>query len=264
MNIQILKSIVFSPTGTTRKIVECIAAGLKIPSMDLIDLTKPILHKADSPDRDCLTLIGVPVYGGRVPPIALKRLSRFTGNGGPAAIVVVYGNRAFEDALLELRDFASDHGYQPVSGAAFIGEHSFSTAEKPIAAKRPDADDCKKAKEFGQRLRIKLSKIPIMADQPLLRVPGGVPYRQFTPPKASPVTNETLCIKCGACAEGCTTGAIQIDNSILTDSSKCIACCACVKVCPTEARQINDKHLIMIAEWLHDNCQTPKSPEFFW
>lgn len=100
--------------------------------------------------RDALTVIAVPVYGGRVAPVALQRLKRLRGINAPAILITVYGNRDYEDALLELRDTAVELGFMPLSAAAFIGEHSYSTPARPIAAGRPDASDLQKAECFGQ------------------------------------------------------------------------------------------------------------------
>lgn len=97
-----------------------------------------------------LCVIVTPVYGGRVPALALQRLQRLKGNGAPAILVVVYGNRDYEDALLELRDTAISLGFVPLTAGAFIGEHSYSTPELPIAAGRPDTDDLQQAREFGK------------------------------------------------------------------------------------------------------------------
>jgi len=41
--------------------------------------------------NDELTIIGTPVYAGRVPPEAVRRLRRIKGNNTPAVVVVVYG-----------------------------------------------------------------------------------------------------------------------------------------------------------------------------
>ena len=52
--------------------------------------------------NNVLSIIGVPVYGGRVPVEAISRLQRLKANNTPAVIVVVYGNRDYNDAILEL------------------------------------------------------------------------------------------------------------------------------------------------------------------
>ena len=68
-----------------------------------------------------LCVIAVPVYGGRVAATALQRLQRLKGNGSSAILVVVYGNRDYEDALLELRDTTVQLGFVPLTAGAFIG-----------------------------------------------------------------------------------------------------------------------------------------------
>lgn len=47
------------------------------------------------------------------------------------------------------------------------------------------------------------------------------------------------CIRCGACVDACTHGAISLsDDLIVTDDALCRVCGDCTKVCQTEARQI--------------------------
>ena len=53
--------------------------------------------------KDSLTILAAPVYGGRVAPIALQRMKRLKGTNAPVILVAVYGNRDYEDALVELR-----------------------------------------------------------------------------------------------------------------------------------------------------------------
>ena len=100
-----IKLLYFSPTGTTRKVLESIAKGITDRIVEHIDLTMPENgQKPVPPFKDEIVLIGVPVYGGRVPVEAIKRLQRITANKTLAIPVVVYGNREFEDALLELKN----------------------------------------------------------------------------------------------------------------------------------------------------------------
>jgi hypothetical protein len=156
MDFNSAKLIYFSPTQTTRKVIEGISQGLQAADIDHIDLT---LSDAEIQKRsiinDDLAVIGAPVYSGRLPSVAISRLRKLNGNGAPAVIVVVYGNRAYEDALLELRDVAIEVGFKPIAAGAFIGEHSFSTSVTPIAAGRPDVEDFGKANAFGEMIREK-------------------------------------------------------------------------------------------------------------
>jgi len=253
--------IYFSPTGTTKKIVEGIAAGLGAGAPGHINLTLPSFRTAAMEIQQGLSIIGVPVYAGRVPEETVRRLGSIRGDRTPAVLVVVYGNRAYDDALLELRDLSVKQGFLPVAGCTFIGEHSFATVDVPIANGRPDEDDLKRAGEFGGLIRKKLSAGH--PDQPL-HVPGNFPYKERSGlGNISPVTREDLCILCGTCASLCPAGAITVDEAVSTDRSACIRCCACVKNCPSAARAMEEPSVRTIAEWLSTSFRDRKEPEFF-
>ena len=87
--------------------------------------------------EDELLVVGVPVYMGRVPELLMEWLHAVKASGSPAVSVVVYGNRAFEDSLIELEDILTERGCISIAGAAYIGEHSFSSPETPIAERCP-------------------------------------------------------------------------------------------------------------------------------
>ena len=141
--------VFFSPTHTSAKIARAVGDGIGMGRRMETDLT---LDESADPIEitNALTVIAAPVYGGRVAPVALKRLKRLKGNNAPAILIAVYGNRDYEDALIELRDTAVELGFTPLSAGAFIGEHSYSTTNMPIAAGRPDASDLQIAFQFGQ------------------------------------------------------------------------------------------------------------------
>ena len=121
MDIASAALIYFSPTRTTRKIIESIAQGVRIPRVEHVDLTPPeALTRKYAGMHDELAIIGSPVYGGRLPTEMVSRFRRLKGNGTPAVIVAVYGNRAYEDALLELRNLALEAGFNPVAAGAFF------------------------------------------------------------------------------------------------------------------------------------------------
>lgn len=266
MDIKSLKLIYFSPTKTTQKILEGIAEGIAPDSVQHIDLSPPDASTQTFEEmHDEFVIVGVPVYSGRVPLEAKKRLQRLKANNTPAAVVVVYGNREFEDALLELKNLASEAGFIPVAGGAFIGEHSFSNEATPIAVGRPDAEDLKKAKEFGKLIGNRMTSIHTLDEISLVAVPGAFPHRERgNPSKISPITRKTLCTTCGTCATVCPTAAITVNDSVITDATLCILCCACIKNCPTGARVMEEPHVKQIAEWLHENYSDRKEPEIFF
>lgn len=145
----------FSPTRTSKQVGEAIVRGTGLTNVVTTNLT---LHAAevDIPENT-LTLIAVPVYGGKVAPLAMERLQGIRASGSPVVLVVVYGNRAYEKALIELDAFASAQGFKVIAGATFVGEHSYSTEQNPIAPGRPDANDLQYAEEFGAKIRTKIN-----------------------------------------------------------------------------------------------------------
>jgi ferredoxin len=262
MNIKSVKLIYFSPTKTTKLILEGIAQGIQVERMDHLDLTPPAAKTQEFGEvQDELVIIGAPVYGGRVALEAVKRVHRLKGNQTPAVIVVVYGNRAYEDALLELKNLTVEAGFITVAGGAFIGEHSHSNEATPIACGRPDVEDLKKAREFGMLIRKKMRDINFSNEVPPLLVPGNFPYKERrNRPKVSPITQETVCTLCGTCASVCPTGAITVSHSVMTDSDECISCCSCIKNCPAQARVFEAPEIKEIAERLSKNCRDRKEP----
>ncbi len=265
MPLTTVKLVYFSPTETTKKVLESIANGIQANKIEHLDLTrKSKLKETDNAAEKELAIIGVPVYGGRVPLVAIERLKQLKAEHTPAVLVVVYGNREYEDALVELRDLVSENGFIPIAGAAFIGEHSFSTEETPIADGRPDEIDLEKAESFGKDINSVLEQFYQNNNTSTLNIPGNHPYRERSPKLAiSPTTNEELCTKCEICFNVCPTFAISINSTIMTNQESCIVCCACVKNCPSGAREIVHPRMDQITEWLQSNCSQRKEPEIY-
>ncbi len=265
MQVKRVKLIYFSPTGTTRKVLESIAGGIAVKDVEHVDLTHPEEARRVIPlSSDELVIIGAPVYGGRLPVEAIRRFKQIQASKTPAVIIVVYGNREFEDSLLELKDLAVELGCIPVAGGAFVGEHSFATKELPIANGRPDRLDVQKALDFGAKIKDAVTALQAPEEQKDLRIPGRFPYeggaRAMT---VSPVTREDTCTVCGTCATVCPTAAIAVSGSVATRVELCIRCSACIKNCPTGARFWEDGTMKTISKWLNENCSTRKEPQFF-
>ncbi|MDD6210468.1 MAG: 4Fe-4S binding protein [Bacteroidales bacterium] len=253
--------IYFSPTHSSCKIAEAIAKGVGAGQIIETDITLNV-PKAVLYIKNTLTIISVPVYGGRCAETAMERMKQIKAIDSPVILSVLYGNRDYEDALRELRDFAVEAGFVPVSGGAFIGEHSYSRENMPIAKNRPDEHDLQIAFEFGKRSVEEIKKFSELKDISKLRVKGHYPYKEKKPSTpAAPVTDMELCSLCGTCIELCPTQAIEsIDNKIESDKKNCIKCCACVKECPSNARIFDTPY----TEWLYTNFSTPKEPELFY
>jgi ferredoxin len=238
MQTQSLKLAYFSPTGTTRTIVHSIARGINHSTVEMIDITKP---DARSPSLRAsegdLLVVAVPVYMGRVPAIVMDWLSGIQAHATPTVCVVVYGNRAYEDALIELEETLRQRGCLPIACAAYIGEHSFSSAETPTAAGRPDAADVAHAEAFGRKVAEKLLSAPATADLSAVATPGTHPYRGSSKLwDVDFIAVGDTCNQCGACADACPAGAVDAQHSDVVDKVKCITCCACIKNCPQDAR----------------------------
>ncbi|MFO7938077.1 MAG: 4Fe-4S binding protein [Kiritimatiellia bacterium] len=261
-----IKLVYFSPTGTTKAVVRGIADGINTDTIECADLTP---SSAASSEQEQIpsavpVIFGVPVYGGRVPLTVLDRLQHIKGNGTPAVIVAVYGNRRYDDALLELKNVVEEQGFIPLAGGVFIGEHSYSSEKSPIAAGRPDEQDLLKAESFGARIREVLENFDPSDEPPELKVPGNFPYRdrgglfQFTP-----VVDDELCTKCGQCAAVCPVDAISIDKRVCTDADSCIMCYACMRICPADARIMTNPRIPEAAAMMSVKCAERREPEMF-
>lgn len=267
-----LHTVTFSPTRTSAKIAEAIASGINettvcpVTTCDLTYTQQPI-----SFGQDDIAIIAAPVYGGKMAPIAKERMGLLTADATPCILVAVYGNRAFENALNDMADFARGLGFIPVAAGAFVGEHSYSTKQYPIATGRPDAEDLGTAVEFGQAIGDRLATGTLrevdtttMHDIPVPResmknfitfVTGYQKQQKESPRTYLPELDESLCNGCGTCADVCPTGAID-SGTYEVDASKCIKCCACVKACPAGARTLNSP----FAPVLSANFNTRKQP----
>jgi ferredoxin len=265
MNIQKVHTVFYSPTRTSFKICSAIAAGLGKPAGQEIDLTYARAGVQQTFGSDEAVVIAVPVYGGRVAPTALRRLAGIHGQATPAVIAVVYGNREFEDALVELYDVVIQAGFFVVGAGAFIGEHSYSTAEMPVAPGRPDGDDLVIARGFGAKIGNALAALQEAGLLRLAPLPGNRPYKDgVSSLPFGPQLDTAACTLCGSCVEACPVGAISLGDHLAIDVSLCTICCSCIKTCPEEALSISQTPARAKMEWLHTNCQARKEPQLFF
>jgi len=265
MNPNSVKLVYFSPTGTTRTALQGIARGIGLPIIEEIDITSPCARQQPLRTSDNeLMVVGVPVYMGRVPALLHEWLHAIEAHETPTVCVVVYGNRAYENALLELKDVVTSRGCIPIAGAAFIGEHSFADSGAPVALGRPDAGDLEQARVFGRRIREKLQSVTAICKVPDLQVPGSSPYGGITKLwDVDFIAVSDQCSGCGTCAEACPLGAIDAQDSALIDQQKCVTCCACIKSCPNGARSIKPGPVQNAQSSLLTLHREPKQPECF-
>lgn len=219
----------FSPTGGTKKVGECFAqaAAEKVRLVDLMHEKEP----STDPGAD-VAVIAMPVFGGRVPEAAVERLRRVQGNGRRAVTIAVYGNRAYEDALLEMNNVAQECGFKVVAGLAAIAQHSMLPI---VAAGRPDELDVKELKGYAEKVLAKIEK----GGEEAVTVPGDFPYKPHMARAATPVSLPA-CNHCETCVFICPTGAIKAKEAMATDPEQCILCMACVAACPQNARVLPD------------------------
>lgn len=250
MRIKKVWAVYFSGTGTTEKTVRRIAAGMAQAldaELAVYDFTTPAARQRELRfGAEELAVLGVPVYAGRVPNVLLPYLTKQLHGGGALAVpVVLFGNRNFDDGLIELRNILTEDGFMPVAGGAFVGEHAFS---RTLAAGRPDADDLAEARDFAVRIAEKLTHGEGL-DTPVA-VRGETPLRPYYTPrdragqpvnilKVKPKTDPAKCDGCGKCAAVCPMGSID-PKDFGTVKGICIKCCACEKTCPTGAKYFDD------------------------
>ena len=260
----------FSATGTTKKVVYGIAdsmlANLKMVSKN-IDFTSPdVREKSVSFTVEDIVIMGVPVYAGRVPNVLLNYLNSINGNGALAIPVVVYGNRNYDDALIELSDILKSRGFTIIAGAAFIGEHSFSNT---LAQNRPDEKDMDIARDFGNQIYRKIATGVKMDN---VFVNGNKPYRNYYRPideegnpvdirKVKPKTN-SQCTNCKLCVSLCPMGSID-NKDVYNFNYICIKCGACIKKCPSNAKYYDNNDYLKHKHELEVEFCHRREPQLF-
>lgn len=257
MEIRKVTALYFSPTGGTVAYAEAVASALAAEH-ETVDLTGPEAREKEYRfGGDELVIIGAPVYAGRLP--AVKGLwDSLEGHDTPAIFLVSYGNRAYDDALLELQDLCEAKGFRGVAASAWIAPHTFSAK---IGAGRPDEADRAKIRAFAEKVRDILRGELREAS---VSVPGGHPY---CPVKRMPFHPEgsEACVRCGRCAAVCPVRAISRSAPEKTDAEKCIDCLACVRACPVRARNVYRPPLAQIGAGCEAHFLMPrKEPEFFF
>ena len=249
-----IHQIIFSPTGGTQRVSEMLCRGMGKESImtDLCvkaaDIQLPVIHEDD------LAIIAMPVFAGRVPALAVERLRMVKPNGAKCAVVAVFGNRAYDDALLEMQDVASEMGFRVIAAVAAVAEHSII---RKYGRGRPDADDDQRLRQSGADIMRKAER----EDCTMPQVPGNRPYKQGG--KVPQPKGRRGCNRCGVCAKHCPADAIPLSDPKTVDTTKCISCMKCVSVCPTGARSIGTIMNFLATQGLKKVCATRKENEVY-
>ena len=249
----------FSPTHSTKKIVARIGKVFfekLLCETKPVDLTKLAVRMRACPfDKEDVLVFGAPVYAGRLSVCVSDYIKTLQGNGARAVAVSVYGNRDFDDALLETCDLLTERGFTVCAAGAFIGEHSYTSA---VGTGRPDTDDLLAADAFAIAAYEKVaSGIAVRK-----KIPGNFPYKPLPQagPKVMPAVDLTKCVHCDTCISVCPVCNIAAD---LSDLGRCIGCAACVRFCPQSARSFKDEGIARVAKKLEETCSQRRSPKFF-
>ncbi|WP_455674916.1 4Fe-4S binding protein [Phocaeicola sp.] len=259
MEITNINLVYFSATYTTRKIVREIAGQISNHITQYDITTQSPANDIISHNPGELLIVGVPVYAGRVPTVALAALNKFKGNHTPAIIVCVYGNRDYDDAILELKDIVENNGFKVISAGAFIAQHSIFPK---VAANRPDEDDMKIIRNFAQQNIEFISKLKDTEALSEIKVKGNNPYKIPGNIPLHPI-GDKQCNKCGTCVKLCPVHAIPEDTPRKTDKKKCISCGRCIVICPQKARHFGGL-IYKLAGWKFVKANSlRKEPELF-
>lgn len=238
-----VQGIYFSPTGTTRRIIEQITDNTGLSKVESIDLTIPDNRgQWDGETSASLVMVGVPTYYDTIPSAVLGVLNKLKGDGKWAVAVAVSGNVSYGECLEELCGLLRNRGFKILAGANFIGEHSFATDMIPLARGRPDGDDLGKASDFGRKIGVLVGKgvseasivgIPLKIGCGYMRRLEECPENSVRD-IARVGYDEARCSRCLECVGVCPNSAIDADT-LTVDDGLCTRCFACTRVCPTGA-----------------------------
>ncbi|WP_295156338.1 EFR1 family ferrodoxin [uncultured Brachyspira sp.] len=275
MKVNKVYSIYYSATGTTQKIVsfigESIAKKLEVP-FEKYNFSLPKKREGilEFKEND-LVICGTPTYAGRIPNVMLPYYkNNIKANGAMAVPIVLYGNRNFDDSLIELRNTMQENGFYTIAGAGFIGEHAFSYV---LGAGRPDDKDMAIAYEFADKVAEKIKNMGSIPDEPI-KVRGNDPIRPYYMPKdknehaidilkVKPKVDTSKCTNCKTCANVCPLASIDFDD-ITKYVGKCIKCGACIKKCPEHCRYYDDDGFLYHQHDLEEEFQRRAEPELFY
>ena len=274
MNVQTVWAAYFSATDTTKTVVTQVARALAqrcTAPLKTFDFTPPQVRRTPkSFGPGDLVVFGTPVYAGRVPNLLIKYVASIQGPGALAVPIVCYGNRNYDDALMELCRTLEAGGFHTLSAGAFACQHAFSQTQ---AAGRPDISDRTIAGGFAYQTAEKLFALSALEELGPAAVRGNDPVGPYYTPrdrhgnpinilKVTPKTSDA-CSECGLCAEECPLGSIDPEDPKVM-AGPCMKCNRCVRLCPEGAKYFDDPNYLYHKTELEEQFSFPrKEPELF-
>ena len=245
--------IFFSPSQTTKKVVEQVASNFKNES-ETYDLLNFDCEKEFS--QDDVAIVGMPIFAGRLPKSGRDRLAKLKGNNTKAIAIANYGNAQVKDALLELVTLLKENNFDLIAAATTVSHHSIFDG---VAVGRPDSADIEKINEFAEKCQEKIESGESLTS----KIPGN---EEYTPYKQLPFIiscDEAACSFCYDCVSICPEKAIPDDDPINTDLESCSRCTACISICPEDARKFTGEAFESKKPAFEQANSERKEPEFY-
>lgn len=302
--------VFFSPTGATEKAAGAVVTGIiacddamgvtacsdamgvtacdeRKPACRYIDANRPeVREEICEFGKEDFVVLASPTYASRVPNKIMPFFrDNLKGNGARAVVIVIYGNRSYGDALMEMALMAEDNGFTVVGAAAVPSEHAFAPG---LGTGRPDANDLAELRAFGRSISEAAGAggatdanpelaVNMESDEDIApgaglisRLPGNNPVGPYYTPKkvdgqtavflkAKPKTDAGKCLLCGFCWRECPMGSVEAGHPENV-KGVCIKCQRCVKGCIAGARSFDDEDFISHRQMLTENFGDGKVP----
>lgn len=238
--------VYFSQGGTTARIAQCIASGLRSADhgVDLFNLCSGMPPALSGYD---LLGIGSPAYYFRPPFNVTDYVEDLPDLGGLLAFVFVLHGTYVGDAGNALRKTLAGKGAREVGYFRCLGADyylPYLVEGYLLSPDHPSARETKQAEAFGRAVakRVNGERYTKPQDDPF---PGPVyRFEQFATNRWLTENlysrlfrvNKDKCIACGQCADECPTGNISLDAAGWPVwGRRCLLCLYCEMHCPEEA-----------------------------